>query len=140
MSYAALSHLVERFGEQEVLQLTDRAHLGEIEEAVASRALEDATAEIDGYLGARYVLPLAHVPTVLIRLCADMARYYLYDDHAPEQVVMRYKAALDTLLRISRGDIDLGVSAEGDAPPTADGAEMVSGGRVWGRDDSQGFI
>lgn len=140
MSYAEVSHLVERFGEVEIRQLTDRAHQGEIDPAIAERALDDATAEIDGYLAARYVLPLAHVPTVLVRLCADMARYYLYDDHAPEQVVMRFKAALDTLLRISRGDIDLGVSAGGEAPASADGAEMVSGGRVWDRNDSKGFL
>lgn len=140
MNYATLQDLVNRFGEQEVLQLTDREHTGEIDEAVAERALSDAAAEIDGYLAARYVLPLAAVPLVLVRLCADLARYYLYDDHAPEQVTQRYKAAVETLKRISTGQVALGVSDSGEQPETADGAEMESGGRVWARDDSKGFI
>lgn len=140
MTYASVQDLVERFGEQEILQLTDRDHTGAIDEAVAERALRDATAEIDGYLAARYALPLASVPVVLVRLCADLGRYYLYDDHAPEQVSARHKAAVETLKRISTGHIALGASESGDTPETADGAEMESGGRIWDRDDSGGFI
>ncbi|MCS4503891.1 DUF1320 family protein [Arhodomonas aquaeolei] len=140
MTYAAVTDLVERFGEEEIIQLTDRSHTGSIDGAVAERALGDATAEIDGYLAARYVLPLEHTPVVLVRLCADLARYYLYDDHAPEQVSERRKAAVETLRRLSAGQVALGVSEQGDAPETADGAEMDGGGRVWGRTDSKGFI
>jgi phage gp36-like protein len=140
VSYAGVQDLVERFGEQEILQLTDRTHTGEIDTAVAERALRDAAAEIDGYLAARYVLPLATVPTVLLRLCADLARYYLYDDHAPEQVVQRHKAAAEVLRRISTGQVALGLSDTGETAETSDGAEMESGGRIWGRPDSKGFI
>lgn len=140
MSYAGVQDLVERYGEQEIIQLTDRDHTGAIGAVVVERSLRDAAAEIDGYLAARYVLPLATVPTVLVRLCADLARYYLYDDHAPEQVVRRHKAAIELLRRISTGEVALGLSETGEAPQASDGAEMESGGRIWGRDDSKGFI
>lgn len=140
MSYAGVPDLVERFGERELVELTDRASTGAIDVAVAERALRDASAEIDGYLAARYVLPLASVPVVLVRLCADLARYYLYDDHAPEQVNARYKAAVEMLRRISSGEVALGLSEQGETPASSDGADMVSGGRVWARQDSKGFI
>lgn len=140
MTYAGVQDLVERYGEREVIELTDRDRHGEIDEAVAERALTDATAEIDGYLAARYALPLEHVPVVLVRLCADLARYYLFDDHAPEQVSERYKAAVEMLRRISTGQVALGVSDQGERPETADGAEMESGGRIWDRTDSKGYI
>lgn len=140
MSYAGVQDLVERYGEQEIIQLTDRDHAGVIGAVVVERALRDAAAEIDGYLAARYVLPLATVPTVLVRLCADLARYYLYDDHAPEQVVRRHKAAIELLRRISTGEVALGLSEDGEEAQASDGAEMESDGRIWGRANSRGFI
>lgn len=140
MSYAQVSDLQQRFGERELIQLTDREGTGDMDVAAVERAIDDATAEMDGYLAARYQLPLASVPTVLVRLCSDMARYYLYDDHATDQVTERHKAAVQTLARISKGDVSLGVDAAGESPETADGAEMVSGGRIWARDDSKGYI
>ncbi len=140
MSYATLDDLRRRFGEEELIQLTDRAHAGAIDTDVVDRALSDATAEMDGYLAARYQLPLGSVPLVLVRLCADIARYYLYDDHATDQVTERHKAAVETLKRISNGQVSLGLDAEGESPETADGAEMTSGGRIWDRADSKGYI
>lgn len=140
MIYAGVQDLVERYGEQEILQLTDRTHAGQIDATVAERALRDAAAEIDGYLAARYVLPLAIVPTVLLRLCAELARYYLYDDHAPEQVRHRYNAAVEFLTKISTGKVALGVSDAGESAQNADVAQMESGGRIWARDRSEGFI
>ncbi|TGG92527.1 DUF1320 domain-containing protein [Natronospirillum operosum] len=140
MSYAELEDLQARFGDAELVQLTDVTGSGEIDIAPIERALDDATAEIDGYLSARYQLPLASVPVVLVRLCADMARYYLHDDHAPDQITERHKAAVQTLQRISKGEVSLGMDAAGESPQTADGAEMVSGGRVWAREDSKGYI
>jgi len=140
MNYASQVDMVERFGEQELIQLTDRSHTGTIDVSVLDRALADATAEIDGYLAARYQLPLTTTPTVLVRVCADIARYHLHDDHIPEPVEMRYKAAIDLLKQVSMGRVAIGVSDTGDVPTSNDGAEITSGGRIWGRDDSKGFV
>ena len=69
-----------------------------------------------------------------------MARYHLHDDHIPEVVETRYKAAVELLRQVSMGRVSLGVSDTGDEPTSNDGAEIQSGGRVWDRADSKGFI
>lgn len=140
MSYASQADMEARFGERELINLTDRTGQGAVDVSVLERALADASAEIDGFLAARYELPLSSTPVVLVRICADLARYYLHDDHAPDQVVERRKAAVATLRSLSRGEVSLGMSDTGDTPATSDGAEMVSGGRIWDRNDSRGYI
>ncbi|NWO05564.1 MAG: DUF1320 domain-containing protein [Alteromonadaceae bacterium] len=140
MSYAGQSDMVNRFGEQELIQLTDRDHTGAINTVVLDRALADSTAEIDGYLASRYQLPLTNTPTVLVRVCSDIARYHLHDDHIPEPVEARYKTAVDLLRQVSNGRVSLGVSDTGAEPTSNDGVEMQSGGRVWDRNTSKGFI
>lgn len=103
MAYATQQDLVERFGTQELAQLTDPAAGVTIDAVAVSRALGDADAEIDSYLGARYALPLAAVPAVLVRVAADIARYYLWDDAAPDTVRERYKAAVALLKQLAGG-------------------------------------
>lgn len=70
-------------------------------------AIADATAEIDGYLSGRYGLPLSNPPAALTRVCSDIARYYLYDDAAPEQVQTRYDNAIAYLRDVGMGKIHL---------------------------------
>lgn len=140
MSYASQADMVDRFGEQEMISLTDRDRTGAINTEVLERALSDATAEIDSHLATRYELPLTSVPRVLVRLCADMARYYLHDDNLPETVAARHKASTELLRKVSSGQVSIGSGGMGDAPEATDGAEIVSGGRIWGRDDSKGYI
>lgn len=139
MTYATQLDMTERFGEQEVIQLTDRDGTGAIVTAVLDAALADADSMIDGYLATRYTLPLASPPTVLARIACDLARYYLYDDKAPPQVAERYQAAVAFLKSVSRGEVTLGVPAVTDGAATGT-AEMQSGGRVFGRDQGHGFI
>ncbi len=116
MAYAVQADLVERFGEAELIRLTDRGtpSTGQIDAAVVSRALSDAEAEINGYLASRYTLPLATVPEILKRLTCDLARYLLYDDVAPDQIRDRYKDAVALLKGIAEGKVSLGLST---APP-----------------------
>lgn len=116
MNYCTQQDMIERFGEQELIQLTDRADppTGGIDGTVLDKAIADASAFIDGYLAKRYRLPLADVPPFLARLCCQVARYYLHDDAAPEEVRERYKDAERTLLRIAKGEVIL---------PGLDGAE-----------------
>lgn len=140
MSYASQADMIDRFGEGELISLTDRAGTGAIDAGVLDRALADATAEVDGYLASRYQLPLTSTPTVLVRVCSDIARYLLHDDHIPEPVATRYKASVDLLRQVSLGRVSLGASDTGDEPTSNDGAEIESGGRVWARNDSKGFI
>ncbi|MBW7863059.1 MAG: DUF1320 domain-containing protein [Candidatus Hydrogenedentes bacterium] len=111
--------MTARFGALELVQLTDRANppSGTADQAVADKALADADAEIDVYVGAKYALPLPSAPDVLKRVSCDIARYRLYEDRATDEVRRRYEDALGLLDRIARGAVSLGI-AEPPAPAT----------------------
>lgn len=137
--YCSQPDLVTRFGESEIVDLTDVEGTGAIDSTKVTQAISDAGALIDGYLAGRYQLPLATVPTVLNRLAADIARYFLYDNGANEQVQKRYDDAEKFLKAVSKGDISLGVDSAGDKAETHDCAELVTDGHVFSRRD-KGFM
>lgn len=123
MIYARIGDLVDRFGERELTQLSDRDDAGEINTAVVNRAISDATAFVDGYIGHVYKLPLLGCakpitvpgaaieyacPPALTRMVCDLARYYLYTDVADDhEAVRRYKAAQADLGAIASGKTQL---------------------------------
>lgn len=121
MSYATQQDLVDRFGAVELAQLTDEAAGQTINAAKVAQALADADAEIDGYLGTRYALPLATVPPLLERVACDIARYYLFDDRANEAVRLRYTNAVALLKNLGSGSVTLGLAAAQPAPEPAAG-------------------
>lgn len=103
MAYADQTAMVNRFGEAEIISLTDPDNLV-IDPVVVGRALDDASAEIDTYLCGRYDLPLtAPYPAILERVCCDIARYRLYDDLPIVEVRKRYEDALSWLRDIAAG-------------------------------------
>jgi phage gp36-like protein len=106
--YCTQVDLIERFGEAEITQLSDRAGLGTLDSAVVGGAIDDADAEIDGYLSGRYALPLASVPTVMVRLACDISRYYLFGHDVTDLVRERYEQAIGYLVKIATGVIGLG--------------------------------
>lgn len=107
MTYATQSDLVDRFGDAELIQRTNRAGGNTIDAVVLGRALADADAEIDGYLAARYQLPIATPPALLVRLAADLARYRLYGDGVPDTVRRQYEDSVSELKRLASGDMQL---------------------------------
>ncbi|MCV2359634.1 DUF1320 domain-containing protein [Paucibacter sp. TC2R-5] len=111
MTYATQQDLVDRFGSQELAQLTDPTAGVTINVVTVARALADADADIDTRLAVRYSLPLGSVPAVLVRVAADLARYYLADLRATEQVRNRYKEAVAVLDKIGSGAIALPTAA-----------------------------
>ncbi|TCS69766.1 phage gp36-like protein [Sulfuritortus calidifontis] len=111
MPYATAADLITRYGEDELIQLTDRVGAGVVDTAIVSRALDDAEAEIDGYLAARYRLPLPTTPALLARIACDIARYRLWEDRASDEVRQRYEDARRLLENISSGRASLGLPA-----------------------------
>lgn len=140
MTYATLQNLIDRFGADELIQLTDREGLGEIDTTVTDRALADADARINGYLAARYTLPLVNVPTELELLACDIARYLLHDDRVTEQIEQRYKDAIAQLRDVSRGVAVLGVDDSNNVLTGSNTAEISTTTPVFRRGESQGFI
>ncbi len=113
MAYATLDQMQDAFGTGELVQRTnlDETDATTVNAAVLQRALDDASAEIDGYLG-RYTLPFETVPPLLTTLCKAIARKNLYFD-APgsadkPQWRRNYEDAIMMLKGISAGDIELG--------------------------------
>jgi phage gp36-like protein len=137
-SYATVQQLINRFGEAELIQLTDRPtradpeNAGTIDADVIEQAIADADAEINSYLTA-YTLPLAVVPANLVRIACDITRYYLYDDQMIDIVEARYKNAIRYLEQVAAGKIALGADTAGTTPPADSVIEFQSDPPVFGR-------
>lgn len=129
--YAATADLVARFGESELIQLSDRLGDGVMDAAVINQALADAGAVIDGHLAGLYTLPLAPVPAILVGYACDLARERLYKDAAPETVGRRADDARRFLVLAGQGKIALGAQ-----PPLAalGGPAYSTPGRVFSDD------
>ncbi|WP_282265935.1 phage protein Gp36 family protein [Stenotrophomonas sp. PS02298] len=140
MSYATQADLVARFGETEIIQLSDRDNAGEIDAVVVAAKLADADAEIDAYLATRYSLPLATVPTVLKRVACDVARYHLFDDRATDDVRRRYEDALKFLQAVAKGLVSIGVDPVGQAPASTDLPEHCAPEPVFNRSTLGDFL
>ncbi|RZF83712.1 DUF1320 domain-containing protein [Pseudoalteromonas sp. CO325X] len=138
--YCTKQALIDRFGESELTDLTDRQLQGAIDDAVLDQAIADAQATIDGYLGGRYQLPLTTVPPIITSLACNIARFNLYDEQAPDQVNKRYDDAIGYLKSVRDGKTSLGISDTGDKAQSADLAVIESAGSVFARDTSKGFI
>lgn len=140
-SYATRLQMMDRFGQSELISLTDRdGTAGTIVVEVLDVALTDASALINGYLAGRYTLPLTPPPAVLERLCCDIARYGLYDNGASEAVSKRFDDAVHYLEMVGAGKITLGVASQGESPISHDLPIMESDGAVFNRRQSKGFI
>lgn len=142
MRYADIEMMVQRFGRAELLELSDRDGSGELNEAVIEAALSDACADIDGYIGGRYQLPLTTVAPVLHRSACDLARYYLYDNRLDEQhpAARRYKAVIRLLEQISKGQVLLGIDQSADSASHTDTVQIESCDTVFNRAAAKGFI
>lgn len=137
MTYATQQNLIDRFGERELIELTDRSDpsTGAIDATVVAKALADADAEIDGYLSSRYQLPLSPVPAKLERVAGDIARYYLYEDRVTDQVRARFSDAQQWLRDVASGKVSLGATSGGVAPTPADTVQFEPGQKVFARED-----
>lgn len=140
MAYATQQDLIDRFGEERLVDLTDRATppAGAIDATVVAQALDGASATIDAYVGARYALPLSQTPLPLQQACEAIAFYQLHVDSAPDKVVEDYKAAMRFLSDVATGKVALPLPA-GDTPTTAGGAETVGPDRIFSRDSLDGY-
>jgi phage gp36-like protein len=104
--------------------------VGAAEDAVIARACAEAGAEIDGYLGRRYRLPLAAVPEHLTAIAVDIAVYRMANTHdrLSDEISKRYENARKTLRDIADGKAGLGLAepAAGDGTPPPASAEFFS--------------
>jgi len=130
VGYAAKQDMIDRFGETELVQISNKDAAGatSIDDPALEKALADASAEIDGYLAGRYTLPLANPPPVLKRNACDIARYHLYDDRVTEQVQKRYDSTIAYLRSVGKGDISLGLDSSNQETPASSGGPKADPG------------
>lgn len=124
--YATANDFILRVGELQAIELTDRNMRGEVNRAVLEMALADSSSQIDGYLAARYRLPLPSIPQNLTRLCCDLARYRLASMSSvaiTDEIIERYKLSLKELEWLASGKMSLGL----DEATTAEDNSEFSG-------------
>lgn len=96
MSIITQADMLAEFSEAELVVLTDRERLGQLNAERLDKAIADAEDE-----ASKRVLPVdlsAGTPSAYLkRVMCDIARYTLYKDNAPEEVYRRYKAGIDFL-------------------------------------------
>lgn len=113
-----------------------------IDTAVLDQVVEGAESEIDGYVGARFALPLPSVPSQLTAIAARITRYRLYTSRGGEVetwLTNDYNRDLKVLEAIRDGKMDLGLTAAGEAPGASSSASRrvraSSVAPVFGRDN-----
>jgi len=142
MAYATPQDMIDRFAEQQLVEVTD-PEIVEIKVAALDRALEDASDEIDGYLEGRYRLPLQSPPRSLRILACNIAMYRLLtlrQIDVMEDQRQRYDDAVKYLRAVANGDINLGLTLAGQTVDPAGGPTLVAGPeRTFSRDRLKGF-
>ena len=136
--------LINRYPNRDLVQLTNEdPTITTINTTVLQQALDDASAEIDGYLGGRFTLPLSDPPMVLHRLACDVAIYRLQSlrpIHDLADARRRYDDAIAMLSKVADGTMSLGIAADGEQVASASGAEQVAGSaRMFNRKAMKGF-
>lgn len=112
--YATAQELLDRYGDDTVFATGDQDGDNALDATIA-RALADASAEVDLYLGQRYSLPLVTVPEPVVRLTCTLAWYYVTPEHmVTEERRKRYEDAVALLRRLASGEVGLGLPAADD--------------------------
>ena len=115
--YATAQAMTLRFGEQELIQLTDQGRLGALDTAVLTAALDFANGVVDTHLsGGGYALPISKVSPVLVSAACSIARWALYDKKRPDAVNEEYDRQVAWLKLVSSGAVKLDVGAVEGAP------------------------
>jgi phage gp36-like protein len=135
MAYCSEDDLLKMMPQAELAELT--AESGEAPDSrVITEAISQADAEIDSYLGVRYVVPLSAPPARVKALSIDLAIYHLYSRRSviPPVRQQKYEAAVAFLQQVGAGQAVL-VDAGGEAPTkTKEVTEAGSADRVFSRD------
>lgn len=137
--YATVETMLQKFGEQELQQLTDNEEpfQYEINMTKLNSAMDEANSEVDAYVGSRYSLPLQTIPPFLINIACNLARFYAVTGDLTENdpIKNRYESSIKTLTKISKGELTLGGSPAGESKPihtAANNVVFVKGRRDFG--------
>lgn len=139
MSYATVQNLIDRFGESEIRQRTDKDVSGAVDQAVAQAALDKADAIIDNRLRRLYQVPLVDPPLQIRDIAEVLARWKLYDDRVPESIQKEAEMALSELDRMAAGKTVLDAPGAAAGSTTAGLPQTDAPEREFTRDTLQGY-
>lgn len=133
MSYCAKADLVGRYGAQELAQLTDDTAAETPDDAEIDAACEEASSLIDGYVSARYTVPLSPVPAMVKSWACAIARRLLWKERATKDsaVVLAYDEALAALREVAKGVLRLPTSTGEESPASGGSIEVISGSQIF---------
>lgn len=119
MAYCTEDDLLKMIPQADLADLTVES--GEVPDSlIIAEAISKAAAEIDAYLGVKYVVPLAAPPDQVKALAVDLAIYHLYSRRSivPPVWQQRYEAAVAFLKQVEMGEVVI-VGPGGEAPTRA---------------------
>lgn len=110
-------------------------------------AIEDADAEIDGYLAKRYSVPMSPIPRVLNKFSKDIAVYNLMsrigidESDRDKTYLNRYNAAVKFLEGVAKGTISIGTGEAGQTQEQAaqHGFRIEHSERLFSRESMKGW-
>lgn len=123
--YVSQSDLETRLGTPLLVGLTNADQAAtSIDTDALGQAIAEAEAELNGYVGQQYTLPLvAPYPAIVTGLARRMAIYHVYQlspGTAPQGVIEDYDRAVKTAQKIAEGKLSLGLDTAGNADDTPD--------------------
>ncbi|MCW5657446.1 MAG: DUF1320 domain-containing protein [Burkholderiaceae bacterium] len=136
MPYATQAEMIASYGMPKLVALTDigQPMTGELQGAVLDAKLDDASAEIDGYLAGRMSVPLASPPPVIKLMCRRLAYYLLLGPAATEVDQADAKAVRDYLRAVAAGNVSLTSPDQAPAQAGAGSVLFEQGAKDWGRE------
>lgn len=140
MPYCTQDDILAMMDEAELIQATDDDGAGIIGASKVAQAIAQADAEIDGYLGGRYAVPLSPAPAVLLHMSVDMAIYHILSRRlgAPEHRKDRYKNAVAFFKSVAKGDVSLGAN-DPDGTGETGRPEFEGPSRIFSRTTMAGY-
>ena len=119
MAYCSEDDLLKMIPQADLADLTVES--GEVPDSlIITDAISKAGAEIDSYLGVKYVVPLATPPDRVKALAVDLAIYHLYSRRSivPPVWQQRHDAAVAFLKQVVAGQMVI-VGPQGELPTMA---------------------
>jgi phage gp36-like protein len=119
MAYCSEDDLLKMIPQAELADLTVES--GEVPDSlIFNDAISKADAEIDSYLGVKYVVPVSPTPDQVKALSVDVAIYHLYSRHniVPQIRQHRYESAVAFLKQVASGEAVI-VGPAGEMPTVA---------------------
>lgn len=125
-----------------LVHLTDRGDiaLGVINVDIVNRALVDTDAMIDGYLAARYTLPVSSTPSLIADLAQAIAIYKLHTSSPDPKIKDDFDQAIRTLKDISTGAVRLSIAGIEPATTSEGTARMTDRERPLTAKNMKGLI